>query len=100
MAKTNPLIPTVDIQQQQATGDQLITLGTVEGTAPAGATYAGLFALECILQDVEGGGIFQNTGTVAVPAWTAMAPVGTFSTGPSAPATITVVNGIVTGVTV
>jgi hypothetical protein len=50
---------------------------------------------------VEGGGIFQNTGTVAVPAWTALAPVGTFNTaGAVAPATITVVNGIVTDVTV
>jgi len=72
MAKTNPLIPTVDIQQQEPTGEQLITLATVEGTPPAGASYAGIFALECILQDVDGGGVYQMTGTVAVPAWAAM----------------------------
>ena len=66
----NPLIPTVDVQQQQPTGDRLITFGTVLGTPPAGATYAGLFSLQCILQDIDGAGVYQNTGTVAIPAWT------------------------------
>ena len=119
MAKTNPLIPLVDIQQQEQPSEtssyQLITFGTITGGTPyAGATYANLFALECILQDLDGSGAYQNTGTVAVPAWTVIGsgaagatgptgptgPVGTFSTGPSVPATITVVNGLVTDLTV
>ena len=69
MAKSNKNIPTVDIQQQ-VNGNELITLGTVEGTPPAGAAYAGLFSLECILQDINGSGVYENTGTVNVPAWT------------------------------
>lgn len=153
MAYSNPLIPTVDIQQQQPTGDRLITLGTVIGTPPAGATYANLFSLECLLQDLNGTAVYQNTGTVAVPAWSAIGtgaagatgptgytgatgytgrtgptgytgpagaasatgatgptgytgpqgptgPIGNFSTGPCIPATITVVNGLVTNITV
>ena len=152
MAYDNPLIPTVDIQQREQPKSNgsapLITFGTVIGTPPAGATYAGLFALECLLQDLNGTAVYQNTGTVAVPAWTAIGtgaagstgptgptgaagatgptgpagatgptgaastvtgptgatgptgPVGTFSTGPCNPATITVVNGLVTDITV
>ena len=75
MAKSNPLIPTVDIQQQ-INGNGLITLGTVEGTPYAGSAYPNLFALECILQDVNGSGVYSNTGTVAVPAWTLMSDPG------------------------
>lgn len=145
MAYDNPLIPTVDIQQREQPKSNgsaaLITFGTVIGTPPAGATYAGLFSLECLLQDLNGTAVYQNTGTVAVPAWTAIGtgaagstgptgatgptgpagatgptgaagaigptgatgptgPVGTFSTGPSVPATITIVNGLVTAITV
>ena len=80
MAKSNPLIPLVDIQQQEQPSNtssyQLITLGTIEGTPYAGSSYANLFALECILQDVNGSGVYTNTGTVAVPAWTLMADPG------------------------
>lgn len=126
MAKTNPLIPLVDIQQQEqpsATSSyQLITFGTITGGTPyAGADYANIFALECLLQDLDGSAIYQNSGTVAVPAWTVIGsgaagstgptgytgptgptgPVGTYSVGPTGPvATITVVNGLVTDVTV
>ena len=149
MAYSNPNIPTVDIQQQEAvaTGgrtDRLITFGTVKGTPPTGATYANIFSLECLLQDIDGSAVYQNTGTVAVPAWTLIgtgaagatgptgytgytgytgpsvtgatgytgpigptgytgpAASGVFSTsGPTGPvATITVINGIVTNVTV
>ena len=141
MAYQNPLIPTVDIQQQEPTGSLLITFGTVLGTPPAGTTYGSLFSLECILQDINGAGAYQNTGTVANPAWTLIGtgaagatgptgpigptgpanvtgptgaagatgptgpigptgPVGAFSTGPCNPATITVVNGLVTNITV
>jgi hypothetical protein len=149
MAYSNPLIPTVDIQQQEATGEfHLVTFGTVLGTPPAGAGYANIFALECLLQDINGVGAYQNTGSVAVPAWTVIgtgaagatgytgytgytgrtgytgytgytgpgnftgytgytgytgpAASGVFSTsGPTGPvATITVVGGVVTNVTV
>ena len=141
IAYTNPLIPLVDIQQQEQPSNdssyQLITFGTVSGGTPyAGATYANIFALECILQDLDGSGAYQMVGTVAVPAWSVIGsgaagatgytgytgytgddgadstvtgptgytgytgPTGDFSTGPSVPATITVVNGLVTDLTV
>ena len=153
MAHSNPLIPRVDIQQQEQPGNtssyQLITFGTITGGTPyAGATYANIFSLECLLQDIDGSAVYQNSGTVASPSWTVIGsgaagatgytgpigptgytgpanvtgptgpsganstvtgptgytgptgPVGTFSTGPCNPATITVVNGLVTNITV
>jgi len=128
MAKLNPLIPLVDIQQQEQPSNtssyQLITLGTITGGTPyTGTDYANLFALECLLQDLDGSAVYQNTGTVASPAWTAIGtgaagstgptgytgytgpvgPTGTFSTagGATGPvATITVVDGLITNVTV
>lgn len=80
MAKTNPLIPLVDIQQQdqpsETSSSQLITFGTITGGTPyAGSSYAGIFALECLLQDKDGSGVYQMTGTVAVPAWTKLGAV-------------------------
>jgi hypothetical protein len=87
MAYQNPLIPTVDIQQQEqptATSSYpLITFGTVKGTPPAGATYANLFSLECILQDINGAGAYQNTGTIAVPAWSLIGSGAAGATGPT-----------------
>lgn len=87
MAYSNPLIPTVDIQQQEQpksdSSAQLITLGTVIGTPPAGSAYANLFALECLLQDLNGTAVYQNTGTVAVPAWTAIGTGAAGATGPT-----------------
>lgn len=80
MAKINPLIPLVDVQQQEAVASavdgtqRLITFGTVEGTPPTGTTYGDLFALECMLQDIEGAGVYEMTGTVANPAWTLISP--------------------------
>lgn len=80
MAYQNPLIPTVDIQQQeQPRSDSsacLISFGTVLGTPPTGTTYANLFTLECILQDLNGAGVYEMTGTVANPAWTLISPGG------------------------
>ena len=58
MARINPLIPLVDIQQQEPTGDRLITFGTITGGTPY-ATYANLFALECLLQDLDGSAVYQ-----------------------------------------
>ena len=82
MAKSNPNIPTVNIEQQDAvTG--LVSLGVVEGTPPAGSAYAGIFGLECLLQDSEGTGVYKNTGTVAVPAWTVVGTGAAGATGPT-----------------
>ena len=85
MAYSNPLIPTVDIQQAEQPrsdgGLSLITFGTVLGTPPAGAAYANLFSLECILQDITGAGAYQNTGTIAVPAWTVIGTGAAGATG-------------------
>jgi hypothetical protein len=89
MAYINPLIPTVDIQQMEQPKSNgsipLITLGTVIGTPPAGATYANLFSLECLLQDLNGSAVYQNTGTVAVPAWSTIGSGAAGSTGPTGP---------------
>jgi hypothetical protein len=86
MARTNPLIPLVDIQQQEQPSNtssyQLITLGTITGGTPyAGATYANIFALECLLQDTDGSAVYQMTGTVAVPSWDAIGTGAVGSTG-------------------
>lgn len=70
MAKSNPNIPTVDITQADPV-TQLVTMGTVAGTPP---TIANIFSLECMLQDTNGMGIYQNIGTVAVPSWSLMQP--------------------------
>lgn len=150
MAYSNPLIPLVDIQQQEQPGEtssyQLITFGTINGdpNAYVGANYANIFALECILQDLTGSAVYQMTGTVASPAWssigtgaagatgytgprgatgytgytgpasTVVGPTGytgytgpdgsasaTGATGPAGPIqTITIVDGLVTGLTI
>lgn len=69
MAKSNPNIPTVNIVlQDPVTG--YVVQGIVEGTPPSGAAYAGIFSLECLLTDTNGAGLYEQTGTVAVPAWT------------------------------
>jgi len=82
MSNFNPNIPTVNIEQADpVTG--LVSFGTVTGTPPAGATYAGIFGLECLLQDIEGTGTYQNTGTVAVPAWSLIGSGAAGSTGPT-----------------
>ena len=84
MSNFNPNIPTVSIEQADpVTG--LVSFGTVTGTPPAGAGYAGIFGLECLLQDVEGSGTYQNTGSVAVPAWSLIGSGAAGSTGPTGP---------------
>lgn len=69
MAKSNPNIPTVNITLQEPVSGHVVQ-GIVEGVPPTGATYANIFALDAILQDANGSGIYQMTGTTAVPAWT------------------------------
>lgn len=81
MADFNPQIPGVDVQQVDIkTG--LITLGTYHGTPPTGAGYPNIFALECMIMDLDGDGWFQNTGTVASPAWSLNQQGATGPTGP------------------
>ena len=81
MAYTNPLIPTVDIQQQEATGNHLITFGTVTGNPPTGTTYTTLFAQQCVLEELDGTAVWQMTGIVANPSWTAMGTGAMGATG-------------------
>ena len=88
MSKFNPNIPTVDIEQADpVTG--LVTLGVVTGTPPAGSGYAGIFGLECLLQDSAGAGVYQNTGTVAVPAWSFIGTGAAGATGYTGPGNFT-----------
>lgn len=146
MAYSNPLIPLVNIQQQEQPSNtspyQLVTFGTITGGAPySGTDYANIFALECVLQDLDGSAIYQMTGTVANPSWSTVGsgaagatgytgytgytgpsvtgatgytgPLGAtgytgytgpgngFNAGPTGPVqTITVVDGLVTAITV
>jgi hypothetical protein len=78
MAKSNPNIPYIDIEEQDpVTG--YISQGTSENaTIP---TTAGLFALGCLIQDTTTGIWYQNTGTVAVPVWTAVGAGKNATTG-------------------
>lgn len=81
MAYSNPNIPTIDIREQDpVTG--LVLIGTCAGTPPSGASYPNYFALECMIIDTTGAGWYQNTGTVAVPAWTLNQQGATGPTGP------------------
>ena len=76
MAYSNPNIPTVNIEQQDpVTG--YVEEGTVTGTPPV---VAGIFSLDAMLTDINGSGIFQNTGTVAVPVWTLIGTTSSLAT--------------------
>lgn len=74
MAKSNPNIPTVDITLASPV-NQYVLQGVVTGVPPTGASYAGIFAQDCILQAADGSGIYINSGTTALPSWTKMGPV-------------------------
>ncbi len=66
MAHSDPNIHTVDIvEQDPITG--LISEANCKGVPPV---VAGKFALECQITDLDGTGIYINTGTVALPVWT------------------------------
>ena len=68
MSYYNPNCPLVDIQQADpVTG--YVSFGTSKGDPNSTATIAGFFALECMLIDINGSGIYENVGTVAVPGW-------------------------------
>jgi len=51
-------------------GAQLVMQGTISGVPPT--TFANIFGLNCLLQRTDATGIYTNTGTVAVPVWTAL----------------------------
>ena len=66
MAYIDPNIPTVDVvEQDPITG--LISEANCKGVPPV---VAGKFSLECQVTDLDGTGIYINTGTVALPVWT------------------------------
>ena len=66
MAYSDPNIPTVDIvEEDPITG--LISEANCKGVPP---TTTNRFALECQITDLDGTGIYINTGTVALPVWT------------------------------
>lgn len=78
MAKSNPRIPLVNIITSDPITGYVID-GEINGNPSSlysGATYAGIFNLECTLRDADGTGIWQMTGTVAVPAWSLMENAG------------------------
>ena len=86
IAYSNPLIPLVDIQQQEQPSNtsayQLVTFGTITGGAPySGTAYANIFALECLLQDLDGSAVYQMTGTVANPQWSTIGSGAAGATG-------------------
>lgn len=67
MAKIFSNIPLLDVENQDPiTG--LVSEGTYEGVPPT--SFANVFSLECFITDLNGSGLYQNTGTVAVPVWT------------------------------
>lgn len=74
MAKINPLIPLIDVQQQEQptskSSERLISLGTIRGEVPySGAKYANIFAKGCIIQDLDNGDAYIMSGEVANPSW-------------------------------
>jgi len=66
MAYSDPNIPTIDIvEEDPITG--LISEANCKGVPP---TTTNRFALECQITDLDGTGIYINTGTVETPVWT------------------------------
>lgn len=60
-------------------GAQLVMQGSIEGVPPT--TSADVFGLNCLLQRRDATGAYLNTGSVAVPAWTAVGSGGGSLTG-------------------
>ena len=92
-------------------------------TAGAPAATAGYFEKSCIIQNIDDGLLYQNTGTIANPVWTVQGtggpgpkgptgPAGakgatgaknyvvgaTFNFGPSAVTSLTIVKGVITAI--
>lgn len=82
MAYSDPRIPTVNIITVDPITN-LVVEGEVTGVPPTGATYAGIFALSCELLRQDVTGIYEMTGSVAIPAWTAVGGGGGFTGTPT-----------------
>lgn len=68
MAKINPTYPSLDYLQIDGT-TKLLLQGTFEGVPPI---VAELFSKGCVVQNVTAATVLVNTGTSAVPVWTAL----------------------------
>lgn len=66
MAYSDPNIPTVDIVEEDPI-TRLISEANCKGVPP---TTTNRFALGCQVTDLDGTGIYINTGTVKTPVWT------------------------------
>ncbi len=74
MAQIQPRIPTMQITTvDPATGLVVEAFIPSADAAPDGATYVGIFAVAAKLQILAGSaaGAYSNSGSTAVPAWTA-----------------------------
>lgn len=76
-ATKNPNLP-ANIYPSLINGSGAILFGEFDtlATPPAGSSYTGVFQKGCILLKTDAadtvGAEYQNTGTLAVPAWTLM----------------------------
>ena len=88
MAQIEPRIPTMQIMDQDPVSGLVIQAYIPDADAvPDGATYAGIFAVAAKLQILDGSaaGAYSNSGTTAIPAWTADVVGATGATGPTGP---------------
>lgn len=68
MAKINPAYPTLDYLNINGVNG-LLNQATFEGAPPV---VASTFEVGAVVQDVTGGAVYRNSGTVAIPVWTAL----------------------------
>lgn len=75
MGYTNPRISNMNVLEATPVDQYVIeaTIDTASAT-PAGSTYAGIFTPNAMLTILAGtaAGQYVNTGTTAVPAWSAI----------------------------
>lgn len=86
MATTQPRIPTMNIvTADPTTGYVLQAFIPTASSLPTGSGYNGIFAVGALLQVLAGSaaGTYTNSGSVAVPAWTANVVGVTGATGPT-----------------
>lgn len=75
MAQIQPLVPGLDsVTVNPATGHTVDGFIGSAAAVPAGSGYAGVFAPNATLTIIAGAaaGYYLNTGTSAVPAWSAI----------------------------
>lgn len=88
MAQTQPRIPTMQITTQDPiTGLVIEAYIPTADSLPTGSTYVGIFAVGANLQVLAGSsaGNYVNSGSTAVPAWTASVVGVTGPTGSTGP---------------